>query len=176
MLEHNIKFTVQEIQYIKMRKKSSQLVFAILFKYYQHSYELISDVFKIPQPVIDSIAQAIDVSPKIHGKISARTYDNFYTLIRDYFKTTFPQKQHYAMLTAWIKDTLLPVRYLSEDEIQQLSSNHLKEMRVEPFKQKTILKVIRNAVNAYETELFAKLRASLLPEQEARLNGLFIII
>lgn len=174
MLDQNIKFTTQEIEYIKTRKKSLQLVFAILCKYYQHSYELVSDLFQIPQPVINSIAQAIDVSPKIHRKISARTYDNFYTLIRDYFKTTFPQKQHYAMLTAWIKDTLLPVRYLSEEEIQQLSINHLREMRVEPFKQKTILKVIRNAVNAYETELFAKLRASLSPEQEARLNGLLL--
>lgn len=94
MLDQNIKFTTQEIEYIKRRKKSLQLVFAILLKYYQHSYEFVSDLFQIPQPVINSIAQAIDVFPKIHEKISTRTYDNFYTLIRDYFKTTFPQKQH----------------------------------------------------------------------------------
>lgn len=162
-LEQNLKFTLQEIQYIKTRKKSCQLAFAILFKYYQYSYEFISDLSQVPQPFVNFIAKAIDVSPEI-GKISARTYDNFYALIRYYFKTTFPQKQHYSMLASWIKDVLLPSRHISEEEIEQLSVNYLREKRIEPFKKKTILKIIRNAINSYDTKLCAKLRASLSSE------------
>lgn len=172
-LEQNLKFTLQEIQYIKTRKKSCQLAFAILFKYYQYSYEFISDLSQVPQSFVNFVAKAIDVSPEI-GKISARTYDNFYALIRYYFKTTFPQKQHYSMLASWIKDVLLPSRHISEEEIEQLSVNYLREKRIEPFKKKTIFKIIRNAINSYDTKLCAKLRASLSAEQEARLNGLLL--
>lgn len=37
------------------------------------------------------------------------------------------------MLASWIKAVLLPSRYISEEKIEQLSVNYLREKRIEPF-------------------------------------------
>ena len=76
-------FTQEEIQFIQKKQKSKQMVFAIIFKYYQQNYTFIDDLSQVSKSVITSIGEILNISPQING-ISSRTNDNFIASIRYY--------------------------------------------------------------------------------------------
>lgn len=83
--------TQEEIGFIKTRHSSKQLAFALLFKYYQKSHEFINDLTKLPAYLINQVANQLNIPPVI-SNISLRTYGNYISLIRKYFKTSFSKK------------------------------------------------------------------------------------
>ncbi|KTD53859.1 Tn3 family transposase [Legionella sp. PATHC038] len=165
--------TQEEINFIKTRHTSKQLAFALLFKYYQKSHQFISDLTKLPAYIINQVANQLNIPPVI-CEVSSRTYDNYLSLIRKYFKTSFSKKTHYKELEAWIKSELLPAHYLSDEEIKNQAIQYLKEKGIETFKEKTMARVIVDATNAFENDLFEKLKNSLSTTDEAQLNGLLL--
>lgn len=168
-----VDLTQEEISFIKTRHATKQLAFALLFKCYQGSHQFIDDLTKVPIFIINKLAKLLDVPPTI-SKVSSRTYDNYISLIRKYFKTSFSKKTHYKELEGWIKNELLPTNYLTEEEIKNLAVHYLKERGIESFKEKTMARIILDATNAFENELFEKLKNTLSPEDEGQLNGLLL--
>lgn len=165
--------TEEEIGFIKTRHLSKQLAFALLFKYYQKSHEFINDLTKLPAYLISQVARQLNIPPVI-STISLRTYGNYISLIRQYFKTSFSKKTHYKELEIWIRDVLLPTHYLADEEIKNQALQYLKERGIESFKEKTMARIILDATNAFESSLFEKLQNSLSIEDEAQLNGLLL--
>lgn len=165
--------TQEEISFIKTRHSSKQLAFALLFKYYQKSHQFINDLTKLPAYLIKQVAIQLNISPVI-SDISSRTYGNYISLIRKYFKTSFSKKTHYKELEVWIKDVLLPANHLAEEEIKNQALQYLKEKDIESFKEKTMVRVILDATNAFEHGLFEKLYNHLSTEDESQLNGLLL--
>ncbi|MFT4060623.1 MAG: Tn3 family transposase [Legionella sp.] len=163
----------EEIGFIRTRHTSKQLAFALLLKYYQKSHQFINDLTKLPAHLINRIASQLNIPPVI-SEVSSRTYDNYMSLIRRYFKTSFSKKTHYKELEAWIKDELLPNHHLADEEIKNRAIQYLKEKGIESFKEKTMARVILDATNAFENELFEKLKNTLSTENEAQLNGLLL--
>ncbi len=165
--------TQEEIGFIKTRHSSKQLAFALLFKYYQKSNQFISDLTKLPVFLINQVADQLNIPPVI-SEISSRTYGNYISLIRQYFKTSFSKKTHYKELEIWIKDVLLPTHHLADQEIKNQAILYLKEKSIESFKEKTMARIILDATNAFECRLFENLQTSLSTEDEAQLNGLLL--
>ncbi|KTC69026.1 Tn3 transposase DDE domain protein [Legionella birminghamensis] len=165
--------TEEEIGFIKTRHSSKQLAFALLFKYYQKSHEFINDLTKLPVYLINQVANQLNIPPVI-SNISLRTYGNYISLIRKYFKTSFSKKTHYKELEIWIRDVLLPNHHLADDEIKNQALQYLKDRGIESFKEKTMTRIILDASNAFENCLFEKLQNSLSTEDEAQLNGLLL--
>lgn len=151
-----IDLTQEEISFIKTRHATKQLAFALLFKCYQVSHQFIDDLTKVPRHITNKLAHLINVPPII-SKISLRTYGNYISLIRKYFKTSFSKKAHYKELEGWIKNKILPTNHITEEEIEALAIHYLKERGIESFKEKTMT-----------------LKNSLSPEDEAQLNGLLL--
>ena len=168
-----VDLTLEEISFIKTRHTTKQLAFALLFKCYQGSHKFVDDLTKVPGHIINQVAKLLDVPPTI-GKVSSRTYDNYISLIRKYFKTSFSKKSHYKELEEWIKNELLPTNYLAEEEIKRLATQYLKERGIESFKEKTMMRIILDATNAFETKLFEQLKNTLSAVDEAKLNGLLL--
>ena len=166
-------FTQEEIGFIRTRHSSKQLAFALLFKYYQKSHQFINDLTKLPAYLVNQVASQLNIPPVICD-ISSRTYGNYISLIRKYFKTSFSKKAHYKELEMWIKDALLPSHHLAEEEIKNQALQYLKEKGIESFKEKTMVRVILDATNAFENGLFEKLHNNLSTEDEAQLNGLLL--
>ena len=166
--------TSEEMDFIKTKQIKKRLAFALLFKSYQDNHEFIDDLTKLPRNVVKKIARILNVSPTI-GKISSRTYDNHVSSIRKYFKTSFSTKEHYKELTLWIRCQVLPTQFLSKEEIKSLITQRLKKLSIEPLKEKTMDRIIVNAMNAYEADLFLSLKNSLSSEAEAQLNGLLLL-
>lgn len=73
------------------------------------------------------------------------------------------------------KNELLPNHYLADEEIKNQAIQYLKERGIELFKEKTMARIILDASNAFENELFEKLKNTLSPEDEAQLNGLLLL-
>lgn len=168
-----VDLTLEEISFIKTRHTTKQLAFALLFKCYQGSHKFVDDLTNLPSHIINKVAKLLDVPPTI-GKVSSRTYDNYISLIRKYFKTSFSKKSHYKELEGWIKNGLLPTNYLAEEELKSLAIQYLKERGIESFKEKTMMRIILDATNAFETELFEQLKNTLSTVDEAKLNGLLL--
>ena len=57
---------------------------------------------------------------------------------------------------------------------KNLAIHYLKERGIESFKEKTMARIILDATNAFENELFEELKSTLSPEDEAQLNGLLL--
>lgn len=165
--------TQEEISFIKTRHTTKQLAFALLFKCYQASHQFVDDLTKIPGHIINKLAELLDVPPTIHN-VSSRTYDNYIALIRKYFKTSFSKKAHYKALEEWIKNELLPTHYVDDEQLKTRAIRYLKERGIESFKEKTMERLLLNATNAFENELFKKLKNTLSLENEAQLNGLLL--
>ncbi|HDV5690335.1 TPA: Tn3 family transposase [Legionella pneumophila] len=165
--------TQEEIGFIKTRHSSKQLAFALLFKYYQKSHEFINDLTKLPAYLINQVANQLNIPPVI-SNISLRTYGNYISLIRKYFKTSFSKKTHYKELGIWISDVLLPDHHLADEEIKIQALQYLKDRGIESFKEKTMKRIILDATNVFENRLFEKLQNSLSTEDEAQLNGLLL--
>jgi hypothetical protein len=165
--------STKEIEFIKKRHKSKQLFFALLFKFYKNTYSFRQDFTGCSQSVIDEISQILGLPAEINA-VSSRTYDDFCSLIRKYFKTSFPRKENYRQLVDWIKTELLPNEHLSENELKEKAFCYLREQKIEPFKNKKMKRIIKDAINGYEKNLFSSLRKNLSNEAEARLNGLLL--
>lgn len=173
MIKIDITLTSKEIEFIKTRHQSKQLLFAILFKYYQQRYDFDLDLSQVPQITIRKLALTLGVAP-ILNSVSARTYGNYYALIRQYFQTAYTKKAHYQLLINWIKSALLPKYHVSSADILPLATAHLKSLGVESISHKLMTRLIRFAVKEYERELFGRLYGTLSDEQEAKLNGLLL--
>lgn len=165
--------TEEEVGFIKTRHSSKQLTFALLFKYYQKSHQFIGDLTKVPAYLVSQVAKQLGIPPVI-GEVSSRTYDNYFSLIRKYLKTSFSRKTHYKDLEIWIKDELLPTHYLDHADIRNYAIQYLRERGIESFKEKTMDRVILDATNAFENQSFEKFKETLSPEDEAQLNGLLL--
>lgn len=165
--------TPEEVGFIRTRHSSKQLAFALLFKYYQKSHQFINDLTKLPVFLINQVAGQLNIPPVI-SQISSRTYGNYISLIRQYFKTSFSKKTHYKELEIWIKDVLLPTHHLADEEINNQAMQYLKERGIESFKEKTMTRIILDATNAFESRLFENLHNSLSTEDESQLNGLLL--
>lgn len=100
--------TQEEIGFIRTRHSSRQLAFALLFKYYQKSHQFISDLTKLPAYLIKQVASQLNIPPVI-CEVPSRTYDNYISLIRKYFNTSFSKKTHYKELEVWIKTNYYPI-------------------------------------------------------------------
>lgn len=165
--------TQEEIGFIKTRHSSKQLAFALLFKYYQKSHQFLNDLTKIPTYLINKVATQLNIPPII-CEVPLRTYGNYISVIRKYFKTSFSRKAHYKELELWITNELLPTHYLAYEEIRQEAIQYLKAKGIESFKEKTMERVVLDAMNAFEHKLFEKLKNTLSSEDEAQLNGLLL--
>lgn len=166
-------FTPNEIQLIMKRQKSNRLIFALLLKSYRNTHTFIKGFNTISDAIISEIAKKINVTAEINT-VSERTYDNFYSIIREYLRTSHSTKEHYTELKKWITNSLLSNKNLTEDQIKLLSVSYLKTRGIEPFKKKTMRRVIRSAIKNYEAEVFSNLRKILSDSQEAMLNGLLL--
>ena len=161
MLSNEIwNLTSEEIDFIKTKQTKKRLAFALLFKSYQDNHEFIGDLTKLPRNAVKKVARILNVPPTI-GEISSRTYDNYVSSIRKYFNTSFSTKVHYKDLTLWIRNQVLPTHFSSNEEIKSLITQHLKKMSIEPLKEKTLERIVVNAMNAYEADLFLSLKNSL---------------
>ena len=169
----NYELSLEEIAFIKTRHKNKQLAFAVLFKYYQNSNQFLDDVTQAPTLIINKLAGILNVCATI-PKISKRTYGNYISLIREFFKTSFSRKEHYHQLEQWIQTELLSIKFLSTDEIRDLACAYLKNHNIEPFKEKTLDRIINRSINKYETTLFNNILKSITSQDEARLNGLLL--
>lgn len=165
--------TQEEIGFIRTRHASKQLAFALLFKYYQKSHQFINDLTRLPVFLINQVAGQLNIPP-VMSQISSRTYGNYISLIRQYFKTSFSKKTHYKELEVWIKNVLLSTHHLADEEINNQAMQYLKERGIESFKEKTMARIILDATNAFESRLFEDLQNSLSTEDEAQLNGLLL--
>ncbi|AEW52317.1 hypothetical protein BWO97_04470 [Legionella pneumophila subsp. pneumophila ATCC 43290] len=58
--------------------------------------------------------------PPTTSKTSSRTYDNYISSIRKYFKPSFSKKKHYKELEGWIKNELLPTNGSYSEVLGQL--------------------------------------------------------
>ncbi|AGH54271.1 hypothetical protein LPE509_02180 [Legionella pneumophila subsp. pneumophila LPE509] len=68
----------------------------MLFQCYQGN-QFIDDLTKILRFIINTLAKLFDVPPTT-SKASSRTYDNYISLIRKYFKISFSKKTEYKEL------------------------------------------------------------------------------
>jgi TnpA family transposase len=173
MIKIDTTLTSKEIEFIKTRHQSKQMLFVILFKYYQQHYDFDLDLSKVPQTTIKKLALKLGIAPKLNA-VSNRTYGNYYALIRQYFRTAYTTKAHYKLLTDWIKSELLPKYHISSADILPMATAHLKYLGVEPISHKIMTRLIRFAVKEFEQELFSRLHSTLSNEQEAKLNGLLL--
>ena len=173
MLSENVILSPQEIECIRTRNHQSQLAFAILLKYYQQTYEFLEDLTVIPKNIINKIAHQLKVQPKLYIP-SSRSFDTFYSVIRNFFKTSFSKSEHYQSLQSWIKETLLPNTFLTKDKIHERAYSYLKEIGVESFKDKTITRIINAAVYDYEVEFNQRIYKSLSYESIGYINGLLL--
>jgi len=64
-----VDLTQDEINFIKTRKPTKQLAFALLFKCYQESHKFFDDLTKIPVDITNKLANLLNVPPII-SKIS----------------------------------------------------------------------------------------------------------
>lgn len=167
------KLSLDEIAFIKTRHKNKQLTFAVLFKSYQSTNQFLDDASKAPTSLIKKLATALNVPASI-AKISPRTYDNYISSIRQYFKTSFTRTEHYHQLEQWIQMELLPTKFLSTGEIKDLACAYLQNHNIEPFKEKTLDRIITRSINKYETSFFKSILKSITNPDEARLNGLLL--
>lgn len=166
-------FSPQEITLIKTRQSTKQLTFALMLKCYQHGYDYISNLTKIPKKILNKVAASLGVRPNL-VKISARTYDDYLALIRKHLNISFSKKKHYQEVKEWIISVILPSKFLSHDEVKVLAVNYIKELGIEKFKDKTINRIIHEAFNTYERRLFQQLKTNIFPDQEALINGLLL--
>jgi TnpA family transposase len=163
----------EEMALIKTRQKSKQLCFAVVLKHYQTTYEFIEDFSNIAEVTIRHISNQLEVLPNLH-KLSQRTYDHFRAIIRSYCQTSFPTKKHHHELKYWLKVTVLPTRYLKFDEIKLLSKGYLRQQKIEVFKEKTLARIVRDAVNEYGKALFLNIYKKISSTDEARIYGLLL--
>lgn len=165
--------TQDEISFVRTRHSGKQLAFALLLKLYQKSQKFVNDLTKLPTCIIDQVAAQLSVPPTI-SEVPPRTYDNYVSLIRKYFKTTFSKKAHYKELEKWMSGEILPTQYLTSDALKTLAIEYLRKKGIESFKEKTMNRIILDATNAFESDLFNNLTNALSGEDEARLNGLLL--
>lgn len=167
------KFSDDEIKLIKTRHVTSQLFFALLFKHYKKTYCFIENFESYPKAIIDEIAQTLGVS-SVFQTPSSRAYGDFCSLIRAYFSTSFVKKEHYFKLTNWIKNDLLTNKFFSKKEITEKAFSYLRAQKIEPFTDKKMQRIVNDAVNGYEKELFNSLYKNIPNETIANLNGLLL--
>ena len=165
----------EEIKFIERRNKPTRLIFAIMLKYYQETHKFIdySNIIKIQQSKINKIADQLNLEPKIN-KISKRTYGNIYSDLRSFLENTFSKKEHYKDLVDYIKNAIFPKEHLTFAQIKEKSTFYLKENNIEPFTDRILNRLIREASSKYELELFSTLDKSLTTSQEALLHGLLL--
>jgi TnpA family transposase len=166
-------FTAKEISLIESRNRTLRLYFALLLKHYQYAHEFLKDLCSIPKQVIFEVAKVLNV-PAIIYQPSKASLKFFYSTIRHFFARTFSKKSDYSQLSEWISTKLLTAQFLSHDDIKIQALDYLKSKGVEPFKNKTMDRVICDAVNTYENTFFHQIHTSLSTEQDARLNGLLL--
>ena len=162
-----------EIQFIQKKQKTKQLIFAILFKYYQQNFVFLENFSQISKAEKRKLSKTLGISAKI-TTVSNRTYDNYLASIREYFKTEKIKRAHYEEIKDWITKILLPKNHLTHDDIEIRTQDYCQEKGLEILSKNVMFRVVRDAFNAYEKNLFQKIRKNISSEQEAMLNGLLI--
>ena len=170
----SVLFTQQEIELIKKRHHKNRLAFGVILYHYKTNNELITNITDIQQyPKFREISQIIECY-KIPEDLPSKTIDNFCSTIRSFFKSSYSKKLHYDELAKFLSKFVLPTKELNNSELQAISKEYLKDKRIDSFKDKTLQRVIKDAINDYEKSLFEAINNDLTDEQKANLNGLLL--
>ncbi|WP_150469100.1 Tn3 family transposase, partial [Cysteiniphilum sp. SYW-8] len=132
------------------------------------AHEFLKDLCSIPKQVILEVANILNVPAVIHQP-SKSSIKSFYSTIRHFFARTFSKKSDYSQLSEWISTELLTAQFLAHDDIKAQAFDYLKSKGIEPFKDKTMDRVITDAVNDYESNLFHQIHTSLSAEQYSQM-------
>lgn len=162
-----------DMHFIQKKQKTKQLLFAILFKSYGQNFVFPENFSHVSKAEKRKLSKTLGVSAKI-PTVSPRTYDNYVLSIREYFKTEATRRQHYDAVKDWIALTLLPKNHLTHDDIESRAQEYCQEKGFETLSKKVMFRIVRDAFNVYEKNLFQKIRENISSEQEAMLNGLLI--
>lgn len=137
--------------------------------------ELITDITEIQQyPKFREISQIIQCY-KFPEDLPSKTIDNFCSTIRSFFKSSYSKKSHYDELAKFLSKFVLPTKELNNSELQAIAKEYLKDKKIDNFKDKTLQRVIKDAINDYEKSLFFEnINNELSDEQKAQFNGLLL--
>ncbi|MEY8717388.1 Tn3 family transposase, partial [Francisella philomiragia] len=170
----SVLFTQQEIELIKRRHHKNRLAFGVILYHYKTSNELITNITDIQQyPRFREISQLIECY-KIPEDLPSKTIDNFCSTIRSFFKSSYSKKSHYDELAKFISKFVLPTKEFNNSELQAIAKEYLKDKKIDSFKDKTLQRVIKDAINDYEKSLFENINNELSDEQKANFNGLLL--
>ena len=159
----------QEQELVKKKMGAGQIGFAILLKYFQLMARFPDEKAEIPDTVIKYIASQLQVDPSLYSQYNwqGRTIKNHRAEIREIFGFRTATLSDSEEISEWLITYIVP----SEQRFEALTEEiyqRFRSLHIEPPTTKQVERLIRGAINQYETsfchQTFTKLSTETIKQ------------
>lgn len=164
-LIENWTLILQELELVKKKIGAGQIGFAVLLKYFQLMARFPDEQSEIPQTVIEYIASQLETNPLLYSQYNwqGRTIKNHRAEIRELFGFRTATLSDSEEIFQWLIVYILPSE-LRFEVLQAEIYQRFRAAKIEPPTTKQVERLIRSAINQYETNFCNQILAKLSTE------------
>jgi hypothetical protein len=164
-LIENWTLILQELELVKKKIGAGQIGFAVLLKYFQLMARFPDEQSEIPQTVIEYIASQLETNPLLYSQYNwqGRTIKNHRAEIRELFGFRTATLSDSEEIFQWLIVYILPSE-LRFEVLQAEIYQRFRAAKIEPPTTKQVGRLIRSAINQYETNFCNQILAKLSTE------------
>lgn len=172
IIEH---FTLSsaEFEFLGSNVPHNYLGKALLLKFFQYEYRFPEGISEIRPPIIEYVAQQLDVSTTAIGQYNwaGRSIKQHRKEIREQMGFRPATLDDQKDLRMWLISDVLPHEY-RPDHLEQLVYQRLRREHIEPPTRNRIIRLVLAAVNRHKKTFFAQTYGCLAPDVRAKLRQL----
>ena len=165
--------TPDELALLGNKAGATRLGFSLLLKAFQHEGLFPAGQHEVPAPVVAFLARQVGVPTAAYLEYDwrGRAIKYHRAQIRDYLGVREATVADAEAVATWLVEQVLE-RQHQPDALRAAATARFRALRLEPPTPKQLTRLVRTALHAYETRLFAATLARLTPATRAALDAL----
>lgn len=173
-LEERFTLTETEMDLLPGRSSVNTLGFSILLKYLQNEGHFPEKKSRIPKMIILFMAEQLSLDPGDFERFrwNGREHKRQKAEIRKFCGYIKWSQSYYEELVSWLIANIPLEKHRHFNFVDELSLKRLKELKVEPPKERTLERIIFSSFKKKEEEIFSKIASNISNESKEKIDQL----